>query len=225
MSRRLSSYVSPNPDINEDRGNALELIKIWKKEPHVATKKDIRWFWEDMDMDDVESEIVWAYVTPKVDKLSQMYPFRVTEWFENFYRFMPDILPLGLDGTGQIDWNLFFSLAYPLPGGLAVPFRSMVRKLNVAQLRLVKEKIINEIWEDKDLRKKIINWDLIPSIYIHYMPYQLIRKRVVEKDKKMQKNIRKEAVRDLEARSYGTLRELFNQVEQAKKEGKEVVYQ
>ena len=198
-------------------------MEMFNKDAHPATKEDIRWFWQDIDID-CDTETAWDYVTPQVDKLSEQYPFLITEWFENWYRFMPDIIDKGIDRTGQIDWNLFFSLAWPIPGGLAVPFYLMIKKLNVAQNRIVRIQIVDTIWKDKELRTKIINWELIPSIYINYMPYQLIRKRVIEKDKKINADKRKEAEADLR-RGSANLKSLFDQVEQAQKEGKEVVFQ
>lgn len=225
MDGRLRALISSNPDITYDRENAVLLMQKFGKEAHPATREDIRWFWQDLDME-CETDIAWDYVQPRIRELSEMYPFLVTEWFMNWYRFMPDIIEERIDGTGQIDWNLFFSLASPLPGGLAIPFYKMIEKLNVAQLREVKAQIVDEIWNDKEMRKSIFNWGNIPTIYTYYMPYQAIRNRVIEKDKKYQFEKRKELGLNHDkayAERYRELRTLFQQVEQAKKEGTEVV--
>lgn len=226
MDGRLSALVSTNPDITYDRENAILLMQKHGKEAHGATREDIRWFWQDLDME-CETEIAWDYVQPRIRELSEMYPFLVTEWFMNFYRFMPDIIEKGIDRTGQIDWNLFFSLAYPIPGGLAVPFYKMIEKLNVAQLREVREQIVDEIWNDPEMRKKIFKEEGIPSKYTYYMAYQTIRNRVIEKDKKYQREKIKERERAIGKSCYERQKELrpfFNQVLQAQKEGKEVIY-
>lgn len=217
--------ISPNQDINYDRENAVILMDKYNKEPHPATREDIAWFWQDFGME-CEKEIAWDYVQPRIRDLSEQYPFLTTEWFMNFYRYMPDIIDKGLDGTGQIDWNLFFSLAYPLPGGLAVPFRYMIEKLNVAQLREVREQIVDEVWIDPEMKKSIFKWGTIPTIYTYYMPYQLIRKRVIEKDQKYQREKRKEREKSIGKSCYERqkrLLPLFQQMIDAQKEGTEVI--
>lgn len=226
MDGRLSALVSSNSDITYDRENAILLIEKFGKEAHPATREDIRWFWQDIEME-CETDVAWDYVQPRVRELSGQYPFLITEWFMNWYRFMPDIIEKGIDRTGQIDWNLFFSLAYPLPGGLAVPFCVMIEKLNVAQLREVKVQIVDEVWKDPEMRKNIFKEEGIPSIYTYYMPYQTIRKRVIEKDKKTEREKIKERERSIGRTCYErrkVLIPIFQQVIDARKEGTEVVF-
>jgi len=227
MDRRLSTLVSPNPDINENRKIGIELIEEYNKTPHVATKEDIHWFDQDLDMI-IDSDVAWDYVTPRIKELSEMYPFYITEWFEEFYRYMPELLPTGRDGTGQIDWNIFFSLAYPLPKLPYLSFRSMIQKLDVAQNRIVRAQIKEEIWNDKELRRKIMNWENIPSIYTNYIAYQTIRKAIVERHEKQERALQREKERDM-SKPYDDrmrlLRPLFFQFMEAQRKGKEVILQ
>jgi len=225
MGGRLSALVSPNPDINENREIGIDLIKECNKTPHQATAGDIAWFWQDLDMP-LESDIAWEYVNPRIKELCGMYSFAVTEWFMEFYRYMPEVLDLKLDRTGQIDWNLFFSLAYPLPGGLAVPFHAMINKLNVAQNRIVRKQIIEEIWNNEDLRVKVMKWENIPSIYTYYIAYPIIRNAIERRVQKELKEKRREINQSVEGGRGNRLRQLlplFQQVLQAQKEGTEVI--
>lgn len=212
---RKEDLVSPNKDINENREMALELIQLLGKPPHIATKEDKQWFWVDMETP-CDKETAWAYINYNIDTLGDKYNyiFRVTEWFSEFYRYMPELLYDRLDGTGQIDWNLFFTLAYPLPGNLGIPFHTMINKLNVAQLRLVKEKIVQEIYDDKELRKRVYTHGLIPSIYTYYMPYQLIRKRLIELDKRLNRERRQEIDRAIHPKPRPEILELAQLVKE-----------
>lgn len=220
MDRRHLALLSPNPDINENREFAVGFIKEFGYIPHNATKEDIEWFWQDMDID-CDKETAWDYVTPNFPTLNQQYPFKVTEWFMEFYRYMPECLYYHYDKTGQIDWNLFFTLAYPLPKPLGIPFKVMISKVNVAQLRLVKEQIKDEIWNDPKLRHDVLKGELIPSIYIYYLPYWTIRKAIIERQKKHDEGVQIEKNKDLHCPSK-ELEKLFRHVLSLQEQGKTV---
>ena len=225
MGRSVSPPISPNPDVNEARKLGIEFIEKYNKTPHVATKDDKEWFWQDLELL-VDTDVAWEYVEPRVKVLSDMYPFAITEWITDFYSYMPEMFHYKLDGVGQIDWNIFFTLAYPLPKGMAISFHFLMKKLNVAQNRIVRRQIIDEIWNNKDLRLKVMRWEPIPSIYTYYIAYPTIRRRIEERAHKELGTKRTEARSDMEigrANHDKQMRELFKMVESAQKEGKEVV--
>jgi len=156
------------------------MITKYSRDPYVATSEDIRWFWADLDIA-TDHELAREYVNNNLESLNEKYPFEVTEWLLNWYRFMPDIIGK-YNGTGQVDWNLLFTLIKPLPQ-LPVPFHSVIEKLNVKQNKLVREQIYDECYENEELRKRIINYRPIPSRYTYYTPYSKIRKEVVKRAK------------------------------------------
>jgi len=191
MARRLSAIISPNPDINENRQWQINWITAHNLEPVMATKEDVDWFWADMDLE-IDSETAKEYVNNHLKALCDRYPFLLTEFFEEFYRYMPDCLYYELDKVGPIDWNLFFTLAYPLPPLPCLSFRVMINKLNWAQLRIVKNQIIEEIWNNKELRRRVLEEEVISSLYTQYIPYLTIRKRLLERAKKEERLIQEE---------------------------------
>lgn len=179
----LNKFISTNEDINEDRHNAVELIQKYSKKPVVAEQGDIRWFWADLriEYDRELEQLVKEIVIQNLDILSTSYPFDTSEWIVNWYRFMPDIIERRIDGTGQIDWNLFFSLVYPLKTCGAYSFQTLIHKLNIKQNQLVRQEIYQECYDDPKLRKSLLNREVIPPIYTYYTPYNKIRKEVMKK--------------------------------------------
>jgi hypothetical protein len=176
------SLWSPNPDIIEDRKNAIELIQEFDKEFVYAKPEDIQWFWRDMDIDfdKVVNELAKEVVELKFEKdLALRYPFGVSEWLDNWYRFMPEIIG-ELDNTGQVDWNLFFSLVYPLPP-LTVPFNVLSKKLNIKWNRVIRDQIYWDCYNDPVVKEKLIKGEIIPSIYTYYTSYSKIRNEVMKK--------------------------------------------
>lgn len=182
MDRHLSALISPNQDINDDRAGGIEMIQGLHKTPYVAIKDDVRWFEADMDIDtDHETTVIAKeYVEKHFELLNNKYPFELTEWLMNWYRFMPEALYYRWDNTGQLDWNIFFTLIYPLPG-LPCPFCLLIDKLNVKQNQMVREQIYMECYKNKILRNNLINLEVIPTMYTHYASYWKIRKEVLWK--------------------------------------------
>lgn len=179
----LSKFISPNEDINEDRRNAIELIKKYSKSLIISLKGDIEWFWGDLriEYDKELEEDTKRIVLENYSILSSHYPFDVSEWVVNWYRFMPEIIEKHIDGTGKIDWNLFFSLVYPIKTCGAYSYQTLIHKLNIKQNQQVREEIYQECYEDSKLRKALINREVIPPIYTYYTPYNKIRKEVMKK--------------------------------------------
>ena len=161
------------------------MIEKFHKEPHVATKEDIRWFWKDMDSTSVESYALAKEAVADDEKFSKwndQYPFELTEWIREWYTYMPDALSLKLDKTGQIDWNLLFTLIEPISSG-GLPFIDLIKALNIRQNQLVREQIYKTVAEDPVLREKVLHYQPIPSIYTHYTPYGKIYREVVRRIK------------------------------------------
>lgn len=200
LSRNL---VSSDSDINENRQYALELMQQLGREAHIATLADRRWFWEDLEIE-CDTSFAWEYVNRNLDMLRKTYPFRCAEWFSEFYRYMPEALGGKMSIVGAIDWNLFFSLAYPLPKPLSIPFCVMIDKLDIQLTREVKKEIAQDVWDDKDLRKRVFKREVLPSIYTYYMTYQQLRKRVIKIDEAHQKAIRVEAEGDKHRNYYAS---------------------
>ena len=183
QSRYLSTLVSPNPDLTEDRVAALEMIEKYKKEPHAATPEDIRWFWKDMDSDDPDNYALAKEAVAKDErfiKWNEQYPFELTEWLREWYTYMPEALSLKLDGAGPVDWNLLFTLIEPL-NTCGVPFICLRKALNVRQNQLVREQIYKEVTEDPKLRDRVLNYQPISPIYTQYTPYGTIHKEVMRR--------------------------------------------
>lgn len=189
------NIVSTDSDINENRQYALEIMEDEGFAPHVATPEDIHWFWEDYDIK-CGAEPAWEYINKNLDTLRVRYPFRCSEWFSEFYRYMPEALYYKMPFVGIVDWNLFFSLAFPLPKSLPVPFYVMINKLDVQLLREEKQRLAQEVWDDKELRKRVFKGEVLPAIYLYYITYQQLRKRVISIDKAHQKAIRADAEGD-----------------------------
>ena len=159
------------------------LIKKYSKTPVIAQKSDRDWFWGDIDIewDQELEEEAKEIVRANYDVLEQRYPFEISEWFVNWYRFMPEIIEKHISGTGQVDWNLFFSLAYPLKTCGAYSFQTLIHKLNIKQNQDVRQQIYQDCYDDPKLRQAIVNGDVIPPIYTYYTPYSKIRKEVLKK--------------------------------------------
>jgi len=161
------------------------MIEKFKKVPHTATREDVRWFWQDMDMDD-PGNYALAKAAVAEDKRflrwNEQYPHELTEWLREWYTYMPDALSLHLDGAGQIDWNLLFTLIEPI-NTAGIPFICLRKALNVRQNQIVREQIYTEITNDPILRGKILNCKPIPAIYTHYTPYFTIQKEVLRRIK------------------------------------------
>lgn len=176
-----SRLFSRNPDLIEDRKTAVELIELYGKTPYHATKDDIAWFWADLriETEPGDSQMAKDYVEENIEKLNTRYPFPVTEWFCNFYRYIPDIIGQKIDNTGQVDWDLFFTLANPRPGFIC-PFWMTIEKLDVKQNQLARRQIYRECADNPELRNKLIKGDVIPSMYTYYVSYQKIRKEVLK---------------------------------------------
>ena len=182
MARQILAIISPNPDINQLRDDALELMQTLGKKASPATREDIHWFWEDQGMDlEMDKDLAWDYVNSNFEALDKQYPFDVTEWFMEFHRYMPDCLKFHWDRAGLIDWNLFMSLAKPLPTLNTTSFKMMITKLNVAQQRREKEKIKTMCWKDPTLRDKLVKGEIIPAKLTELIPYQSLRKTVVDR--------------------------------------------
>lgn len=179
----LSKFVSSDEDINDDRKNAVMLIKKYSKTPIIAQKSDRDWFWGDLDIewDQELEEEAKEIVRANYNALEAHYPFQISEWFVNWYRYMPEIIDKHIRGTGQIDWNLFFSLAYPLKTCGAYSFQTLIQKLNFRQAQDVRQQIYQDCYDNPKLRQAIINGDVIPPIYTYYTPYSKIRKEVLKK--------------------------------------------
>ena len=205
MARRKAFPISPNPDINNLRRTGMLLIEDFKKEVHLASKEDVRWFWEDINIE-TDTEASWEYVNTHLSILNTQYIFYITEWFMEFYRYMPEVIEARLDRAGLIDFNIFFTLASPIVRPTCTSFQEMLTKLNTWQTRKAKEQIKRDCWENIDLRTKLLQGDLIPSIYLEYIPYQTLRKVILE--------------RQLKERT--DLQDLFKKVLALKEQGKEI---
>jgi len=180
--RPISTLISPDPDMTEDRVGALEMIEKFNKNPHFATKEDIRWFWKDMDMDSHESYMLAKTEVAREEKFikwNNQYPFELTEWVMEWYSYMPDAISFRLNGAGQIDWNLIFTLIEPL-NTEGIPFICLVKALNVRQNQMARQQIYRTIAEDPILRQKVLNHEPISPIYTHYTPYSKIHREVVK---------------------------------------------
>jgi len=167
------------------------MIERFHKSPHPATVEDTRWFWKDMDQEEG-----WAYDLAKdwisnwdiFLKLNEQYPFELTEWLMEWYSYMPEALSYKLDGAGTIDWNLFFTLIYPLPS-TKYPFICLIKAVNVKQNQIVREQIFDTISKDPELSKRVLNNEVIPSIYTHYTTYKRIRREVVKRTRAMARTV------------------------------------
>jgi len=178
-----SLLISPNPDITDLRKAAVGILTDEEKTPHIATKLDVAWFWKDMNQYP-EVELAGSYIDMHLEELNTQYCFKLTEWMLEWYRFMPDALQFKLDRTGPVDWNLFCSLAFPLPETLPVPFHCFIRKLNVVQRGIVREQIYEECYTNRKLRNRVLKGEVIPARYTTYAAYSRIRKEVIKKMKK-----------------------------------------
>jgi len=183
MDRRISALKSPNPDINSNRAWQLEWIEKHKLPYYKTTKADVKWFWEDLDIED-DSATVREFVDQNLKPLCDRYAFLLTEFFEEFYRYMPECLWNRWDNVGQLDWDLFFTLAYPLPALPCSSFRTLIKKLNLAQLRIVKVQIMNEIWDSPEYRRRVLHEEVLPALYTQYIPYETIRREMVRRFEK-----------------------------------------
>jgi len=177
----LHTLNSPNQDVNENRRLGLELVEKLSRKPHIATKSDIKWFWEDLndfDLDPTELySLAKTYIERNFDELNKAYPFELTEWFLDWYRYMPDALYMGLDNTGQVDWNIFFTLAAEKLSDSS-SFHYVIKALNVTQSQYVRKAIYQKIADDPDLRDKVMKYQPLPSIFTNYCSYDRIRKEV-----------------------------------------------
>ena len=167
------------------------MIERFHKSPHQATPEDVKWFWRDMDREDSSNYTFskcalenWKFFL----KLNDQYPFELTEWLMEWYSYMPDAIYAKLDGAGGIDWNLFFTLIYPL-NIEDLAFICTVKALNVKQNQLVRDQIFDTITKDPDLSKRVLNNEAIPSIYTSYTTYKRIRTEVIKRTKKIAKSM------------------------------------
>lgn len=187
MGRQVPTLISPNPQINELRQNGLWFIEHFNREPHIATKADIKWFWGDYDLE-IDSEVAWEYVNENLHELNAQYSFGVTEWFMEFYRYMPDCLEFNWDKVGAPDWNIFFTLAYPLPHLTYTSFQITIKKLNIAQTRQLKINLKEEIWNSEELREKLFKGEPISAYYLQYFTYAHLRNYIIDRKKKALRN-------------------------------------
>lgn len=120
------------------------------------------------------------FVERKFSELNTLYPFELTEWFLEWYRYMPEAISERMDNTGRVDWNIFFTLLGKEPLYDSSSFYLLVKALNVYQSRLVREFIYKSVAEDPKLRKRVLNHKPLPSIYTFYTPYGKIYREVVK---------------------------------------------
>lgn len=191
MDRRVLALASTNPDINDLRAWQINWIKLHDLPFHQATREDIAWFWEDLDIE-IDSDTAKEYVAQNLSPLNDRYAFLLTEFFEEFYRYMPDALGYNLFKVGPVDWNLFFTLAFPLPPMPCTSFRVLVNKLNWAQLRLVKEKIMDEVWDSPEYRRRALHEEALPALYTQYIPYPRIRKEMIRRFNQYSRSLEEE---------------------------------
>jgi len=166
------------------RKNALWLIDRCKKEPHPATREDITWYERDLSCNDCDKDgkaLARDYVKGHFEQLNDKYPFLVSEWFEEFYYIAADSLMLRDGDTSIVDYNLFFTLAFPLPVPLVVTFRQTIKVLNKYQRGRLKTYIVNHCYADPEIRDKILKEEAIAGHYTRYISYPRLRERIIQK--------------------------------------------
>lgn len=201
----LKKLIAKDPDINEDRKNAVGLIKKYNKNFIIATKDDQIWFKEDIEvkLDKELEEEAKDIVSKNWEKMSDSYPFDISEWIVNWYRFMPEAFISKKSGAGQVDWNLFFSIISPIHYYGIYCFQTMIHKLNIKQNKEVRQLIYRDCFNNQELRQKLINNEPIPSIYTNYTPYTKIRREVLKMVQKLDKDPTKEKVFTLAVKYLG----------------------
>jgi hypothetical protein len=168
--------------IAQNRKMALLLIDRWHKDKIHATQEDVNWFWKDLkSSEDYSLEFYMLQVEPKALEIDQHYPFEITEWFLEFYRYMPDCLIHKWDGACEVDWHLFFCLAKPLYLIPGISFYSMISRLNIIQLRHVKDQIVDTVLEDAELLRRVVDNENLPPQYTYYLPWKSLKRRVEDK--------------------------------------------
>ena len=194
--------VSPNRLVNETRESALLLIKQFSKKILSTTKFDIDWFWKDFygpPLDSPENpysqewkewskEYTDGYkedtkytkeiVRNNIETISKYYPIDIVTWTSSWYDYMPEFIDFNLFRTGKIDWDLFFSVVSPIKQWGAPSFSLFIEKLNNYQGKLESERLIQECYDNVELRTRIIDGIILPSKYTEYDGYWVISKRV-----------------------------------------------
>lgn len=173
-------------DLNDLRENGVGLIKRFRGgKVHHATKADLQWFKEDWEVFfETPVKLCDEYVTKNLDELIKRYPFLVTEWLVEWYDIQMDLpIKYTLSMPYYADWNLFFSFVYPLPPNIAIPFYRLVRRLDVKENILIKKQIVDDIWNNTDLRQKVVHGEGIPAVYTYYISYQQLRQRILTRNK------------------------------------------
>lgn len=210
-------------DINDLRSTGIKLVEKFRaSKVYLPKLKDLKWFKE-------EWEVYFEVPVPECDEFilnnyeeyNKHYPFLMTEWFLEWYELHMDFVRYTLKGGEGFDWRLFFSLAYPLPETLTIPFYRMVKRLNVRQLVDVKREIVEDIWKNPDLRQRVFKGEIIPSIFTYYMPYQQIRTRIVARARTDLDNRDAPYVKAFR-KIFQTYKEDINQMRREGKTGEEI---
>lgn len=173
------------------------------------------------DCDRKERKELEDYIQTHIKFLATNYPIYITSWFSTWGDFHReyDVEP------NVLDWSIFFSLLSPRPPWTPhakIPL--IFEKFFTMQRQTNKPVLIKYIWDTPELRTKVLAGEPIPYQWEVIVPYSTIYssiKRFQEVEDK-----RKEAGRDMERGRNHRMKELlplFKQVDQAEKEGNEVV--
>lgn len=170
--------------VEDTRKIGLKLLDMFEFTEVRPTKAMKKWFEDDLGYYGLDVRECYRnakdYVERNLKALTEEFPFEVTEWLDGWYSLMPELL-LDVPGyTTEADWILFFTIVGEFPAKGGIPFCCLIKALNVKQNQLLREEIYKAIAEDEVLRNKVLNWEPLPSIYVHYCNYSTIRRKVLK---------------------------------------------
>jgi len=169
-----------------------------------------------------EKQAIEEYIETNWDFLWKYYPIYINSWFSYWgsvhqdYEGDPDIL----------EWSIFFSLLTPRPPSdpyIKLPL--IINRFFTIQKETYRPQFLKYIWETKELREKVLRGEPLPYQWELYAPYSTVYSYITRAQE--EEDRRKEVGRSIDRsrnKRWRGLNSLFKQVEQAQKEGKEVIF-
>ena len=192
-------HLPPSEEpVHSLRVDALYLINEYQKPWIRAIPRDLQWLKEDYGkLERHEEEKVW--VDGNKEELDKQYPFEITSWIRDWYFQVYWMLIHKEEkwGASLLDLTFFLTITDPRPTHPLCSYFRFNYRLHILQLRDYKEDIINTIYNNDELRTKILRGELIPYDYTIHMAYGTIRNKLIEKHHKTQVALRKEVDRSL----------------------------
>jgi len=182
--KKLVLLKSSVEEVEDIRRWGVFLCQAYKKKALLPTPLGIKWFWRTMEYVEDGDFVAKQFLEGKPE-LKNYYQFDKLNWTRAFKDFLigdDDLLKKKLEGTGIMDYVLFFSLLWPFPDTGTITFWNFTNAVYAIKKPEHKIQIADYIIaKDRETLQKLLKGEIVPWFYTRYLAYPTLRNLVLKR--------------------------------------------